>query len=69
VSVLSLLYVVFIEFAGDDAGDESGRRVTLRESTFDHKDGMLLEVVTTFEGISHMESVSNTDFSSISGEV
>lgn len=46
VSVFSLLYVVFIEFAGDDADDESGR-VTLTASTFDHKDGMLLEVVTT----------------------
>lgn len=46
MSVLSLLYVDFIEFAGDDDGDESGR-VTLRASTFVHKDGMLLEVVTT----------------------
>ena len=46
MSVFSLLYVVFIEFAGDDADDESGR-VTLTASTFDHKDGMLLEVVTT----------------------
>jgi hypothetical protein len=46
VSVLSLLYVVFIEFAGVDDGDESGR-VTLRASTFDHNDGMLLDVVTT----------------------
>lgn len=46
VRVLSLLYVVFIEFAGDDDGDESGG-VTLRASTFVHLDGMFLDVVTT----------------------
>lgn len=46
MSVLSLLYVVFIEFAGDDDDDESGRG-TLRASTFVHMEGMFLDVVAT----------------------
>ena len=47
VSVLSLLYVVFIELDDDDgAGDECGREM-LRASTFVQMDGMVLDVVTT----------------------
>ena len=49
VSVLSLLYVVFIEFeigSGVRDGDECGT-VTLRASTFFHMFGMFLDVVKT----------------------
>jgi hypothetical protein len=46
VSVLSLLYVVFIELDDDGAGDECGR-VILGASTSFHMDGMFFDVVTT----------------------